>query len=204
MNFKSFILLLLISLETDAFVPQERGSVAQNNALNSVAGAPIEKGEKRTKDKEDWIPSIYGGFIPKIKEGIRRRSLLQISNIEQYKTEVVQVKDRLVVVRFYAPWCRACRAIEQRFLRLSVEFPQVKFVELPLNRENAFLHEGLGVPTLPFCHLYDPTVGLVEERKINKNLFQEFRGVLQTYVEGQCFVDYVESGRGNLWLGPKE
>ena len=34
-----------------------------------------------------------------------------------------------------------------------MEFPSVKFVEVPLTKENAYLHDGLGVPSLPFAQL---------------------------------------------------
>ena len=44
---------------------------------------------------------------------------------------------------------------------------------------------------------FHPEVGLVEERKINKNLFAEFKTVLQTYVDGECPVTYDEDGSKN-------
>ena len=78
------------------------------------------------------------------------------------------------------------------FRKLPHDFPGVKFVEVPLTKENAYLHKGLGVPSLPFAHLYHPDVGLVEERKINKDLFSTFKKILKTYVEGECAVSYPE------------
>jgi hypothetical protein len=68
-----------------------------------------------------------------------------------------------------------------------LEFPEIKFVEVPLTKENAYLHEGLGVPSLPFAHIYDPSVGLVEERKINKIFFTEFKDALKNYADGGVF-----------------
>jgi hypothetical protein len=44
----------------------------------------------------------------------------------------------------------------------------------------------LGVPSVPFGHIYHPDVGLVEEKKINKKVFGEFRDSLDSYVNGSC------------------
>jgi thiol-disulfide isomerase/thioredoxin len=165
-------------------------------ALRVVADLPMEKEEEKRKgvnknnEENDWIASKDGGFIPNIKARLRSKSrtspILQVTDIQQYKDEVAAVKDQMVCVRFYAPWCRACRAVESSFRRLPREFPGVKFVECPVTKDNAYLHQGLGVPSLPFAHIYDPEAGLVEERKINKNVFGEFKDVLKTYVEGEC------------------
>jgi hypothetical protein len=59
------------------------------------------------------------------------------------------------------------------------------------------LHEGLGVKSLPFAHIYDPHGGLVEERKVNKHVFSDFKSTLRTYVDGKCDVAYDESGESN-------
>jgi len=126
--------------------------------------------------------------------------VLQVTDILGYKQEVVDVKDRLVAVRFYAPWCKACRAVERPFRRLAKEFPTVKFVEVPVTKENGYLHQGLGIPSLPFAHLYYPGEGnavgstLVEEMKINKHVFADFKQKLQTYVDGECPMVYDEDG----------
>jgi hypothetical protein len=47
----------------------------------------------------------------------------------------------------------------------------------------------LGVPSVPYVHIYHPDTGLVEEMKLSKHYFQDFRNKLQTYVQGYCFVD---------------
>lgn len=66
-----------------------------------------------------------------------------------------------------------------------------------MTKGNAYLHEGLGVRSLPFAHIYEPDAGLVEERKINKHVFSDFKRVLRTYVNGECEVTYDESGSSN-------
>jgi thiol-disulfide isomerase/thioredoxin len=218
-NFKSALLILILSLpfESTAFVQQliNQGRLTNYDfkdtlqpspflpaitCLRVVAEMPMEKEEEKKKeeDEDDWIPSA-GGFIPNIKSIILKRSatpstITEVIDIQAYKDVVVEEPEQLVCVRFYAPWCRACRAVEHSFRRLPRDYPGVKFVEVPLTKENAYLHKGLGVPSLPFSHIYHPDVGLVEERKINKNVFGEFKNVLKTYVEGNCPVSYDETG----------
>lgn len=103
-----------------------------------------------------------------------------------YKELVADEQEQLVVVRFYAKWCRACKAVEPHFYRLAHSMPDVKFVEVPVLEENANLHQGLGVPALPFAHIYSPTAGLVEELRMAKKDFKNFHSVVKTYREGQC------------------
>jgi thiol-disulfide isomerase/thioredoxin len=124
--------------------------------------------------------------------------VLQVTDILQYKKEVVDVDDQIVAVRFYAPWCKACKAVESPFRKLSTTTSsnggfsdkKVKFVEVPVTKDNAYLHKGLDVPSLPYAHIYYPTGQLVEELKINKHVFKDFTRILKTYVDGECPVIY--------------
>ena len=118
----------------------------------------------------------------------------QIETIEAYKSVVVDETEQIVVVRFFSPVCKSCQAAEKYFKRMCREYPDIKFVEVPVTKNNAYLHEGLGVTSFPFGHIYHPEAGLVEELKINKHVFGEFQRVLQYYVDGQGEVDYPEEG----------
>mmetsp|Transcript_518 Transcript_518/g.1154 ORF Transcript_518/g.1154 Transcript_518/m.1154 type:complete len:402 (-) Transcript_518:727-1932(-) len=150
------------------------------------------------------------------KRGRSRRAMpmLQITDIQQYKDEIVDSTDAsLVVVRFYASWCKACKAIEGSYHRLPEEFPTgVKFVEVPLTKENAYMHKGLGIPSLPFAHVYynddyienngtgmsfSSPCRLIEELKINKSKFSEFKRIIRSYVNKECDVYYASSGTEN-------
>ena len=160
----------------------------QTSSLFALASPPAEEEKnkkKRNNNDDDWTPT-RGGFLPNLAK--RRQNVIQqVLTMEDYKTVVVDEDHAMVVVRFYAPWCKACRAVEPKFRQLAQEYsPSIKFVEVPLTRQNAFLHQGLGIPKLPFAHIYHPTVGLVEETSMNKKSFGEFRHVLETYIDGSC------------------
>ncbi|KAL7427926.1 hypothetical protein ACHAXM_002423 [Skeletonema potamos] len=156
---------------------------------------PIEEEREKDSSKEDskeW-KQVVGGFVPKfLKRPTEGRpdvdtSVQLIDTIQDYKKEVVDEEDRIVVVRFFAPWCKSCKASHPHFKKLVSRYsPHVKFVEVPLTKETAYIHEGLGVPSVPFGHIYHPDAGLVEEKKINKRVFGEFSNALDSYVNGSC------------------
>merc|ERR1712216_399439 len=135
---------------------------------------------------------VVGGFVPKFMKrnanaDVKCPSVEMVDTITDYKRVVVDERDQLVVVRFFAPWCKSCRAAQPIFKRMVSQYsPSVKFVEAPLTKETAYIHEGLGVPSVPFGHIYHPDVGLVEEKKINKRVFKEFQLALESYVSGSC------------------
>jgi thiol-disulfide isomerase/thioredoxin len=193
---------------TTAFRTPTRVSHPPNRAstpLFVVADVPDKEKRKRNnsndKDADDWVET-EGGFLPKLPGLLKEKFTKprtrpeEVLTIQEYKAVVADEKGQMVAVRFYAPWCKACKAVEQPFRKLCRENPSVKFVEVPLTKDNAFLHEGLGIPSLPYAHIYHPEAGLVEERGINKKQkkFAEFERVLMTYIEGECAVEYPEGG----------
>lgn len=140
----------------------------------------------KTKDEAEALPT------KKSKRKVSPRDLiLNVETLEDYKTVVADETERITAVRFYAKWCRSCRASEPQFHKLVHDFADhgVKFVQVPLKKENAFLHEGLGVPSVPFAHIYHPEGGLVEEMKMNKKKFGKFRTSLEQYVSGSCYLE---------------
>ena len=74
----------------------------------------------------------------------RDTSVQLIDTIQDYKKEVVDEQERIVAVRFFAPWCKSCKAAHPHFKKLvSRHSPNVKFVDVPLTKETAYIHEGL-------------------------------------------------------------
>uniref|UniRef100_A0A7S4T142 Thioredoxin domain-containing protein n=1 Tax=Ditylum brightwellii TaxID=49249 RepID=A0A7S4T142_9STRA len=109
-----------------------------------------------------------------------------VRTLEEYKKVVAGEKDRLVVVRFFATWCKACKAITPAFFHLANKYPNVSFVDVPVTEKTADLHQGLGVPSIPFAHIYHPQGGLVEELKMSRKHFPRFEQALHSYVSGSC------------------
>eukprot|EP00545_Synedropsis_sp_CCMP1620_P010131 CAMPEP_0119007998 /NCGR_PEP_ID=MMETSP1176-20130426/3387_1 /TAXON_ID=265551 /ORGANISM="Synedropsis recta cf, Strain CCMP1620" /LENGTH=181 /DNA_ID=CAMNT_0006960245 /DNA_START=411 /DNA_END=956 /DNA_ORIENTATION=+ len=165
--------------------------------INQVA-TPFEEMEKeeekeKEKDDSDWT-AVEGGFLPRI--GRRKQQMhpliTEVSTLEDYKAEVVDCEEQIVVVKFYSTWCRSCKAMAPLYKKLANSLsdnPNIKFVQVPVTQHNTLLHQGLGIPSVPFGHIYHKQGGLVEELKIKKQDFGDFKDVLQSYVDGSCNTD---------------
>lgn len=129
-------------------------------------------------------PLARGAEQPPV--GARKPAIVRVETLAAFKKEVADEKSRMVAVKFFSPTCRACKAMSQSFKALAAKYPDIKFVEVPLTQDNAVLHQGLGVPSVPFGHLYHPEAGLVEEGSINRKRIGDFEHKLQTYLSGSC------------------
>ena len=69
------------------------------------------------------------------------------------------------------------------YYHLATQHPDTLFVDVPVMPENANLHQGLGVPSLPYGHIYQPDLGLVEELRMVKKEMPEFEKKLRTLIE---------------------
>ena len=202
--------------------PEER----EKKSNNRTTPPPNNIDDGNTEEVTRGWKKVAGGFVPKfLKRGgggttkeyttndaddtttmdntdtttTTAYPIQMVDTLEDYKRVVVDDEDSIVVVRFFAPWCKSCKAAMPLFKKMVSEHSSssgvdnnVKFVQVPLTKETAYIHEGLGVPSVPFGHIYYPEVGLVEEKKINKKVFKEFREALDSYVMGYCDLPIIE------------
>jgi thiol-disulfide isomerase/thioredoxin len=161
--------------------------------VQSIAATPFEEreveGQKSDDKDDDWTP-VKGGFLPRIRRRFSASGpVTEVSNLIDYKREVVDCEEKVVVVKFYSSFCRTCKAMSPLYKKIANQYsdnPSVKFVQVPVTAENAVLHQGLGVPSVPFGHIYVKGAGLVEELKLKKQDFAHFQKTLESYVEGSC------------------
>ena len=88
------------------------------------------------------------------------------------------------------------------FYKLAHAYKDVQFVECPVTDKNANLHQGLGVPSLPYAHVYHPEAGLVEVMKINRKYFSRFAKVVHSYAQTSCSL--VDGETANPYPDPDE
>jgi len=105
-----------------------------------------------------------------------------VGNLEEFKEIVTDEQEKVVVVKFYAKWCRACKAMQPYFYEMARRNPSVKFVEIAATEQNTNLHQGLGVATLPFGHIYHPQKGLVEGLKLTRKDIGVFEKQLRSHL----------------------
>jgi len=53
-----------------------------------------------------------------------------ITSFDEYMEMLEASSGGVAVLKFYAPWCRSCRAIAPKVARLAHEFPEIRFYEI--------------------------------------------------------------------------
>ena len=74
--------------------------------------------------------------------------------------------DKLVVIKFFAGFCRACRSLEPKLLAVK-EDPQLQglpivWAEFESKPDNKQLFRDMSVVTLPTIHFYDGKAGMFD------------------------------------------
>ncbi|CAB9513198.1 Thioredoxin-like 2 [Seminavis robusta] len=94
------------------------------------------------------------------------RGIYQIKSEWQYRNFLDANPDKLVVIKYFASYCRACKALEPKFVavkddRQLVDLPIV-WAEYQSQRKNKDLFQQLNVLALPTVQFYDGDRGVVE------------------------------------------
>jgi len=178
------------------FLPNILRRRRKTTVTTTINTTPTKKETSLTKETKKKKKSKQTNTIPNVT---------MIDNIIDYKSIVVDEEKSIVVVRFFASWCRSCRASEPLFKNMVSRYSSsssdgqqrpVKFVMVQLTKDTAYLQEGLGVPSIPYAHVYHPEGGLVEESKFSKGYYADFTRVLESYIAGSCDLPLLE-GEGD-------
>jgi thiol-disulfide isomerase/thioredoxin len=126
----------------------------------------------------------------------RLPNVFEAVTLQDFKRLVGDERERITVVRFHAPWCRACQRTALLFDRLAIKYPNVKFVKVQVGSESQHLVAAFGIPKFPYGHIYHPTQGLAEELSMNKHVFQDFCRILASYVDESCELPGINAETG--------
>jgi calmodulin len=167
----------------------------------------------------DKYTYTYGGFgggygeINNINKAIdlptqSSDGIYQLETERQYHLLLQSHPDKLVVVKFYASYCQACRALAPKFVAVKQD-PQMQdlpviWAEFQSSRTSKDLFRQLAVLTLPTVHFYDGSRGLIENfpcgparvpllkkklaRFLNERVDAETRKLKAPPVDGQTIV----------------
>ena len=99
------------------------------------------------------------GGAPALKE----RELISLADEAEYNACVQAAKDenKVVVIKFFASWCRACKAMAPKISRVAEDWPDIEFYEIMFD-DNKKLCKSLGIKILPFVEIVAGTAGKVE------------------------------------------
>jgi thioredoxin-like negative regulator of GroEL len=112
------------------------------NGLSSLTGFA----EQAQKPKTDDMPALGDDGIYQIETQAQYAALLQGVG-----------KDQIVILKCFAPWCRACKALAPKFMHVSHDpkYKNLPIVWADLNvQSNKDLVQTLGVKSLPTIQFY--------------------------------------------------
>jgi len=119
------------------------------------------------------------------------KNLFAVDTIEDYAEFMEQHKTDLVVIRFFAPWCKACASIAPSYNRLARRHPEAFFLDIACTAKNTHLYEGLNVPYVPYGHIYNSD-DLIDEMKMSKSNWKVFEAAVLDMIRGYCNLDDYE------------
>ena len=120
-----------------------------------------------------------------------------VESLSDYKSIIAQSGDKTVVVRFYANWCKTCKSLAPAYYKLARLNPGVTFLDVPVLETNAALHQGLGIPSVPYAYIYYKGV-LVEEMKMSRQRFPAFVSKVKMYSRGTSSTPFEAEEGGQL------
>jgi calmodulin len=91
--------------------------------------------------------------------------IYDLASKEEHLALLEKYPDKILIVKFFAPWCRACKGLEPKFIQISKDkkyngLPLV-FAQLSVAHSKEYV-KGLGILALPSIHIYAGSEGLVE------------------------------------------
>ena len=193
------VALLLSSTTTSgvfSFTPAARSS-SSNVVQRYRVENDFQPGDHHRKTQPTEDDSVFS-LLPE------RLSLKRLDTPQEFQSHVADETDSLVVVRFYADACPSCRATSSVFRKWSRDMGcvnglvsssesniPIKIVEMPLTKAtSSFLQDELQVDQIPYCHLYHPEYGLIEEQLVlNRSDLQDFCKTVETWSKGGCDFD---------------
>jgi thiol-disulfide isomerase/thioredoxin len=131
-------------------------------------------------------------------------NLRSISTLQEFHDHVER-SPQLTVVRFHAPYCKACKAMAPQWERLAKNQPDIQFVDISYDSRNAeikHLAKTLQVNKVPHGLVYHPSAGLVESVSMTKVHFSGVQQQITSYAQGSCSLPEQVDGYSHVYETP--
>lgn len=130
---------------------------------------------------------------------VKRESAVQpIRTMKQYEAFVLDETEKLVIIRFHAPWCRVCKGTDvayeryatkiQRAYPQKVQFCSVNFdgkEETTTLKDTLLEAHGIDIREVPVGLLFHPQErGIVGKVKLNRKHLSSLKDKVAAYLEG--------------------
>ena len=86
----------------------------------------------------------------------------------------------LIVIKVFASWCRACKAMAPKLDRVAKEYPEIEFYDLMFDN-NKKLCKKLGIKVLPYIEIVKGGEGKVEGFSCGPSKIGQLQQKLQQY-----------------------
>jgi thiol-disulfide isomerase/thioredoxin len=186
---------------------------APTTTVPSWAAAAAAKTRGDASDNDDLASVIREvNTLEDFKKMVQDNAIAAMRVQRQPAANQQQQQLPLMVVRFHATYCAACKRAAPSFHRLvrkhvtspssssSVSMSNtannaaIQFVDVAVSKHNIDLQRHVGLKSIPSAFLYHYEAGLVEQLSINKGKLHHFQETLESYIEGSCRVTYTAEG----------
>ncbi|KAL6210023.1 hypothetical protein ACLB2K_020961 [Fragaria x ananassa] len=128
-------------------------------------------------------------------------NMIDIRSVQEFVSALAEAGDRLVLVKFYAPWCRSCRALFPKLFKTAEDHPEILFLKVNFD-ENKKLCEIMKVKILPYFHFYSASEGQLESFACSLASFQKIKDAIQLHNTTRCSIGSDPKGVGDTKLEP--
>lgn len=165
-TFIALALVTFVSWEAAAFICPAVPVAHTQRSKNAYRMALALPGERKMRLQEDLSLANIG----------KLRSQAELNRV------IASTPDRLIVVKFVAGYCRSCRAIEQKYQRLSLDHPDTVFYEVNIEEPEAMeIQKQMEIKVIPTAVVFAGPLGRVFTEAIGMKKFPLLTEAVDTY-----------------------
>lgn len=158
-----WVLLLLLGRSVRAFSVRPTATRLQRLHTTSLYVASeslspsIAQSLQNSRSDDRHSLSEDDDLLPSSSPVTSSDGITHILNAQQHETFLQENRDKLVILKIYAPWCKACKGLEPKFAslvhgELYANLP-LSFCDLSIQNNKQFVKD-LGVIALPSIQFY--------------------------------------------------